>query len=285
MSSRRLQTLVALMLAATWGAAVWIGHSNGYLRALDRIESTLTDLRTLARGVKAPPDRVTIVAIDDSMVKLGSTYPLARTDLASIIDAIAQLNPKVIAVDLLLVDRGTADGDAALAKSFATHPPVLAAAAIFSETSQPVTADGDGPLVQLAKADRFLLPLQMFAEHAEVGIANVATTESGTPYAVPMLFRTNDKVELSLALRVAAIAMGKPLTIEPNQLKFGDTAVSTDSDYTLPITYYGPRRTIRTVSAASPADPPARRGARPPPRRRRGEPIDRAGCRRRPPDA
>src|SRR6185369_11537541 len=226
MSSRRLQTLVALMLAGTWGASVWFGHSNGHLRALDRIESTLTDLRTLARGVKAPPDNVTIVAIDDGMVKLGSTYPLARTDLATIIDTIAQLNPKVIAVDLLLVDHGTADGDAALEKSFATHPPVLAAAAIFSETSQPVTAGSDGPLVQLAKADRFLLPLPMFAEHAEVGIANVATTESGTPYAVPMLFRTRDKIELSLALRVAAIAIGKPLTIEPNRLKFGDTSVS-----------------------------------------------------------
>jgi len=254
MDSRRLQTLVALILAGIWGAGVWIGHANGYLRTLDRVESTLTDLRMLARGVKAPPDLVTIVAIDDGMVKHGNTYPLARTDLATIIDAIAQLKPKVIAVDLLLVDRGTADGDAALAKSFATHPPVLAAAAIFSETSQPVTAGNDGPLAGLPKADRFLLPLQMFADHAEVGIANVATTESGTPYAVPMLFRTQDKIELSLALRVAAIAIGKPLTIEPNQLKFGDTSVSTDSDHTLPITYYGPRRTIRTVSAASAID-------------------------------
>ena len=165
-----------------------------------------------------------------------------------------RLKPKLIAVDLLLVDRGTADGDAALAKSFATRPPVLAAAAIFSETSQTVTAGSDGPLGRLPKADRFLQPLKLFADHAEVGIANVATTESGTPYAVPMLFRTQDKVELSLALRVAAIAIGKPLTIEPNQLKFGDYSVSTDSDYTLPITYYGPRRTIRTVSAASAID-------------------------------
>src|SRR6185436_2026938 len=251
MSNRRLQTLVALMLAGAWGAGVWIGHSNGYLRALDRVESTLTDLRTLARGIKAPPDMVTIVAIDDDMVKDGSPYPLARTDLASIVDAIARLKPKVIAVDLLLLDRGSADGDAAVAKSFATHPPVLAAAAIFSEGSQPVTTGDDGPLVRLPKADRFLLPLQMFADHAEVGIANVATTESGTPFAVPMLFRTHDRIELSLALRVAASAIGKPLTIEPNQLKFGEDSVSTDTDYTLPISYYGPRRTIRTVSAAS----------------------------------
>jgi adenylate cyclase len=254
MINQRLQTLVALILAGIWGAGVWLGHANGYLRALDRIESTLTDLRTLARGVKAPPDLVTIVAIDDGMVKHGSTYPLARTDLANIVDAIAQLKPKIIAVDLLLVDRGTADGDAALAKSFATHPPVLAAAAIFSETSQPVAAGSEGPLARLPKADRFLLPLQMFADRAEVGIANVATTESGTPYAVPMLFRTDDKIELSLALRVAVIAIGKPLTIEPNQLKFGDDSVSTDSDHTLPVSYYGPRRTIRTVSAASAID-------------------------------
>jgi adenylate cyclase len=254
MSNRHLQTLVALVLAGIWGGGVWFGHANGYLRALDRVESTLTDLRMLGRGVKAPPDIVTIVAIDDGMVKRGSTYPLARTELANIIDVIAQLKPRLIAVDLLLVDRGTADGDAALAKSFATRPPVLAAAAIFSETSQPVTAGSDGPLARLPKADRFLMPLQLFADHAEVGIANVATTESGTPYAVPMLFRTQDKVELSLALRVAAIAIGKPLTIEPNQLKFGDTSISTDSDYTFPITYYGPRRTIRTVSAASAID-------------------------------
>jgi adenylate cyclase len=254
MSNRRLQTLAALMLAGAWGAGVWIGHANGYLRALDRVESTLTDLRTLARGVRTPPDLVTIVAIDDGMVKRGSTYPLARADLAAIIDAIARLKPKVIAIDLLLVDRGPADGDAALAKAFATRPSVLAAAAIFPETSQPVAVDSDGPLAHLPKADRFLLPLQIFADHAEVGIANVATTESGTPYAVPMLFRTRDKIELSLALRVAAAAIGKPLTIEPNHLKFGDDSVSTDSDFTFPITYYGPRRTIRTVSAASAID-------------------------------
>jgi adenylate cyclase len=106
MGNRRSQTLVALLLAAVWGAGVWIGHTNGYLPALDRVESTLTDLRTLARGIKAPPGVVTIVAIDDDMVKHGSTYPLARIDLAKIIDAIAQLKPKVIAVDLLLVLEG-----------------------------------------------------------------------------------------------------------------------------------------------------------------------------------
>jgi len=254
MNTRRLQTLVALVLAGIWGAGTWTGHASGYLRFLDRVESTLTDLRTLIRGVNAPPDTVTIVAIDDALVKRGSTYPLARTDLAKIIDAIARLGPKVIAVDLLLVDRGTADGDAALAKSFTARPTVLAGAAVFPEISQPVETASDEPLARLPKADRFLLPLQMFADHAEVGIVNVATALSGTPHAVPMLFRTRDKIELSLALRVAATAIGKPVTIEPDRLEFGERSISTDSDYGLPITYYGPRRTIRTVSAASAID-------------------------------
>jgi adenylate cyclase len=251
MSSRRLQILVALACTGLWAAAIWFGHSQGHFRLIDRLESALTDLRTLARGVKPAPDLVTIVAIDDAIVKLGSTYPLPRSEIAKIVDAIARLEPKVIAVDLLLVDRGPADGDAALAKSFAAHPAVLAGAAVFPDTVQPLSTDSDGPLARLPSADRFLLPLAAFAEHAEVGIANVTTGQTGTPMSVPMLFRTHDKIELSLPLRVAALAVGAPVTIGPDRLLFGDRAIATASDYALPISYYGPRRTIRTVSAAS----------------------------------
>ena len=250
MSNRRLHILVALLCTGLWATAISLAHSSGHLRFLDRLESALTDLRTLARGAKAPPDLVTIVAIDDGIVKHGGTYPLPRMEIARIVDAIARLEPKVIAVDLLLVDKGPADGDAALAKSFTARPTVLAAAAVFPETVQP-SAESDGPLARLPTADRFLLPLPAFADRAEVGIANVTTGQTGTPLSVPMLFRTRDKVELSFPLRVASVAIGKPLTIEPDRLLFGDQPIATASNYALPISYYGPRRTIRTVSAAS----------------------------------
>ena len=250
MSSRRLYILVALLCTGLWAAAIFLGHSSGQLRLLDRLESALTDLRTLARGAKTPPDLVTIVAIDDGIVKNGGTYPMPRMEIARIVDAIARLEPKVIAVDLLLVDKGPAEGDAALAKSFTARPTVLAAAAVFPETVQ-ASADSDGPLARLPTAARFLLPLPAFAERAEVGIANVATGQTGTPLSVPMLFRTRDKVELSFPLRVASVAIGKPLTVEPDRLLFGDRPIATASNYALPISYYGPRRTIRTVSAAS----------------------------------
>jgi adenylate cyclase len=252
MRSRHLQTLIALVLAGLWGFGVYFAHANGHLRFLDRAESAMTDLRTLVRGVRAPPDLVTIVAIDDTVVKQGGSYPLARADLASIVDTIARLQPKVIAVDLLLVDKGPEDGDEALAKSLAGRPTAIAAAAVFPETSQSVAAEkDDGPLARLPRAEKFLLPLTKFADQAQIGIVNVATDQTGTPRAIPMLFRTSDRIEMSFPLRVAALAIGKEPTIEPSRLVFGERSVPTDADHALPITFYGPRRTIRTISAAS----------------------------------
>lgn len=251
MRSRRVQILVALVLTALWGAGIYAAHANGHLRFLDRLEATLTDWRTQIRGVRQPPDLVTIVAIDDTVVKRGGSYPLPRADLARVVDTIVQFKPKVVGIDLLLVDRSAAIGDATLANTFATGPMVLAAAAIFPSASETVDPSSEGPLAVLPQAERFLQPLPAFSEHAEVGVVNVATGQSGSPLSVPMLFRTRDKVELSFPLRVAARALDQPLTIAPDRLMLGDRAVPTDTDFALPITYYGPRRTIRTISAQS----------------------------------
>ncbi len=240
-----------MLLSGLWGTAVFFAHERGHLSFLDRIESAMTDLRTLARGVRTPPDVVTIVAIDDAVVKRGGSYPLARIDLAEIVDAISQLQPKVIALDLLLVDRGTDDGDEALARSLTERPSVIAAAAVFTQSSQSIPADRGGPLAGLPQAERFLLPLKRFADRAQIGIVNVTTDRSGTPSSIPMLFRTQDSIEMSFALRVAALATGKEPTIEPNRLLIGERSVATDGDHALPISFYGPRRTIRTISAAS----------------------------------
>jgi adenylate cyclase len=251
MRGRHLQTLIALAVAGLWGFGVYFAHGHGHLRFLDRVESTMTDVRMLVRGTRVPPDWVTIVAIDDALVKQGGSYPVSRSDLARIIETIAKLQPKVIAVDLLLVDRGPDDGDDALAKSLAGRPAAIAAAAVFPEGSQSISVDDGGPLARLPRAEKFLLPLKKFADHAAIGIVNVATDRGGIPRAIPMLFRTSDKVEMSFPLRVAALAIGKEPTIEPNRLVLGDRSIATDVDHALPISFYGPRRTVRTVSAAS----------------------------------
>ena len=72
-----------------------------------------------------------------------------------------------------------------------SRPTAIAAAAVFPEASQSVSAENDeGPLARLPSAEKFLLPLKKFADHAQIGIVNVATDQTGTPRSIPMLFRT-----------------------------------------------------------------------------------------------
>src|ERR1700730_3444062 len=47
MGSRHLQILIAVFMSGLWGAAVYFVHERGHLGLLDRIETAMTDLRTL----------------------------------------------------------------------------------------------------------------------------------------------------------------------------------------------------------------------------------------------
>ncbi|WP_457939494.1 CHASE2 domain-containing protein [Mesorhizobium sp. 10J20-29] len=248
MNGRALQTLIALALTLLWGVGLSLQHWRGHAWFLDRVEATLSDLRMLARGPRAAPDAVTIIAIDDATVELAGGYPLKRDVLARIVAAIAQAGPRAIAVDLLLVDPGPEPGDAALAAALAQVPSVIAAAAVYGEESQSVS--DKGPLGGIAQAERFLMPLKRFGDVAAVGVVNVSTDQSGAPRAVPMLFRSGDDVQSSLPLRVAALAGGQEPVIEPGGIVVGARLVATDAGQMLPLSFYGPRGTIRTTSAA-----------------------------------
>lgn len=250
MKARSLQTLAAIALAGLWGAALAFGHLNGDVRLLGRIEAALTDMRVLAQGSKPPPDLVTIVAIDDQVVREHGGYPLARSKLAETIDAIARLKPKVVAVDVLLVDAGTPDGDAALARALGGTNAVIAAAAVFTEAKQAVATDGNDLLAGVPVATRLLLPQPRFAERAGVGVVNLTTDASGIPRSVPMLFRSEETVLPGFSLRVAAAATGADAQIQRNNLVLAGAQIATDIGHSLPIAFYGPHGTIKTVSAA-----------------------------------
>jgi adenylate cyclase len=250
MSGRAFQTLVALVLAGLWGAGLGFIHMRGDMWFLDRVEATMTDLRTVIRGQRPAPDAVTIVAIDDEVVRQAGSYPLPRAKLAQIVDTVARLKPKAIGIDVLLVDQGPEDGDQALVKSLGSSPIVLAAAAIFPEGQQHITAIPDDPLASVPSAERFLLPLKPFADVAAVGVVNVATDQNGTPRLVPMLFKSGDHIEASFPLRVASVAKGAEPAIEPDRLLLGQQVIRTDIGQVLPLTFYGTRGTIRTISAA-----------------------------------
>ena len=94
-------------------------------------DGALTDLRLLVRGEKPAPDLITIVAIDDDTAAKKGGYPLPRTELARLLEEIARFEPRLVAIDLLMVDRGSDTGDAALAEALQKRPGLLAAAAVF----------------------------------------------------------------------------------------------------------------------------------------------------------
>jgi adenylate cyclase len=250
-TGRKLQTLVALVLALAWALALGFGHRNGNTRFLDRIEGTFTDLRLLVRGERPAPDLLTIVAIDDDTATKKGGYPLPRTELARLVEEVARFEPRVIALDLLLVDRGSDAGDAALARALEKRPSVIAAAAVFPDAVQSVDASESGALARLPRAERFLLPLKAFADHAARGVVNLNTDASGTPRGAPMLFRTSGQVELSFPLRIAGLVEGAEPAIQPDGLLLGNRHISTDIDHVLPLAFYGRRGTIRTVSAVA----------------------------------
>lgn len=250
MSRRAFQTLIALILAGLWGAGLGLAHMQGDVWLVDRVEATMTDLRTAIRGQKPAPGTVTIVAIDDEVVRQEGSYPLARATLARLIDKITELNPKVIGIDLLLVDPGPEDGDHALALSLGRSTSVLAAAAVFPEGQQRIETNPDDPLSSIPSAQRFLLPTKPFVDAAAVGVVNVSTDRNGTPRLVPMLFKSGDHIEASFPLRVVSLAKGVEPTIEPGRILLGEQTIRTDTGQALPLIFYGTRSTIRTFSAA-----------------------------------
>jgi adenylate cyclase len=247
---RALPILIALLLAGLWGAGLGYLHWRGNVWFLDRVEATMADVRTIIRGTARPPDLITIVAIDDEVAK-GEGYPLGRATLSRLVDEIARLDPKIIAVDLLLVDPKENQDDEALARSLDRSATVIAAAAVFAGGKQWIPPQADGPLGRLPDAEGFLMPLPAFSDAAAVGVVNVATDQTGTPRFVPMLFRSGDLVEASLPLRVAALAIGAEPEFEPNRLFLGTRLIRTDLGHLLPLAFYGPRGTIPTVSAAT----------------------------------
>ncbi|MFC3324434.1 CHASE2 domain-containing protein [Mesorhizobium cantuariense] len=252
MSRLALPTLIALILAGLWGAGLGFAHWRGNLWFLDRVEATMTDLRTLVRGTAKPPELMTIVAIDDDAVRQEGAYPLSRATLARLVDAIARLGPKAIALDLLLVDPGAKDNDDALARSLSGGASVIAAAAVYPGGKQWTL--GEGPIAGVPNAERFLWPLKAFSDVAAVGVVNVATDKTGTPRFVPLLFRAGDRLEASFPLRVAAVAAGEDPEIAADHLSLGGRSIRTDIGHILPLTFYGPRGTIRTISAATVLD-------------------------------
>jgi adenylate cyclase len=228
------------VLAGLW--ALWLSwwHLSGAYTPLDRIEAPLADIRLLIVGRKRPPRDVVIVAIDDATVSKEG-YPIQRSMLARLISAISAGKPRVIAVDLLLVDETTPEADGALAEALKRSPAIIAAAGQFDHS---VSADQSGT----PRTSSVLWPAKPFDGVAEVGLVNIAADSSGVPRHLPLLFKTDRGLQPSFALRAATLTAGNPV-FSLNRVRIAGASVALDLGYHLPLRFYGPRGTFETMSA------------------------------------
>ena len=247
---RQAIALIAVCLAGLWGGSLAYVHWRGNIPFLDRIEAPLADLRFLLQGPRPAPDSITIIAIDDEIVQEAGAYPLPRATVAQIVDRLASLKPRVIAIDVLFVNPSHPEGDAALVAALGKAPSVIAAAGIFDDSVQTISASADNALEEVPSSRNLLLPLKSLSEVAAVGAVNVTTDASGVPRHAPLLLRSGDRLIPSFPLLAASKSFNRDPVISPGQIILDAQPVGTDRGYTLPLRFYGPRGTIRTVSAS-----------------------------------
>jgi adenylate cyclase len=243
-------TLIFALLGAAWGGFLGAWHVAGMSSVLDRLESLSLDWRHSVLGTAKPPRGVVIAAIDDATIARAGSFPLPRSALARIIRGIAAAKPKVIAVDVLLLDPGLPEADLALADALRATGSVIAAAALFDGNGATPIAAPAGPGGDAAPRTNVLWPQEKFRAAASVGLTNVSTDDSRVPRYVPMVFFAGSMAVPSFALSAAAAALNTEPVLGDDVVMLDGRSIATDLGYHLPLRFYGPRGTVPTFSAA-----------------------------------
>jgi len=84
--------------------------------------------------VTFPQDKIVLVAFDEMFFDKYNAFPLRRQDIATIIENIHQLQPKIIAVDFLFKYKSSYDDDSFLAKVVESSNSILASQAVFDKS-------------------------------------------------------------------------------------------------------------------------------------------------------
>ncbi|MEA1831723.1 adenylate/guanylate cyclase domain-containing protein [Methylobacterium durans] len=238
--------VVAIALGTALQLAAW--HRDGRATPLDRVENALLDLRFHLAGPQTAPDPVVIVGIDDAAIAEAGGFPVPRAALARLVRAIHDRNPRALGIDLLLLDPRQPEDDAALGAALAEARAVLAGAAVFPQGPEGA-ARSEG--ARLPSAERVLRPHDRFGTGTGLGLTNIAADHNGTPRHLPLLVADNGNLLPSLPLRLAAQASGAEPVLRPDRITIGPAVSRLDLGLSIPFRFYGPRGTLRTISAAA----------------------------------
>jgi len=269
------QGIVALLITAA-AAFVWLSRQQA--GPLARLDGLVQDAQTQWRGRLAPGTTypITLVRFDDaSAARFGGMAP-GRPLLAEAIARLQTAQPRLIAVDLLLLD-AKPDSDGALAAAMRGGTPVLlpfalppAAASSPSPSSSPGGAASPALLAQafmraegpprsaLAPERADAPPQPLLTAASSLGHVQAEREVDGGLRHDLTALPLDGEAYPSLALRIAGDAMRQPWSEATlrwsRDVRWGTLRVPLDLLSRQGINYYGPAGTFASVSMADLVD-------------------------------
>jgi adenylate cyclase len=259
----------------------------GGLRSLLR-ENALDMQLSPSRGAASAP--IVVVDIDSEALHRYGPWPWSRLFLARIVDALAQAQPNVIGLDMLLAgeDRLSpaavarrlgaetgrsdlariagelADGDAELSRALGGAQTVLGAVLAQDSGAQiqagaPILVRGAPRVPYIWRADAAIWPMPDLARAAAgVGLVVFENDADGVVRRTPLLALAGGETVAGFAVETARVARGASALIiddAPARIWIGDCAVPLGSDGTLRFRASPPELWARrTISLASVLD-------------------------------
>jgi adenylate cyclase len=252
------------------GIAIGWWHPGEKSSLTAALEGRLLDLRHVLRGPVQAPDEFVIVAIDDKTVAQLQRFPVPRLALAAAIDRLTDDGAKVLAVDLLLLERevggegnALSPGDSVLAAALARHGRTILAATEAAD----VPPDSDlvrRNLFGLVKAagaasERpkgpvgFLLPIKELAQTASLAHVNL-TRDADRAVRRMVLAMPIGATDYLPAMPLEAVRLLRDLPRAQMQLNIGESVtlgrqgIAIDAQNAFGLNHYGGQGAIPTYS-------------------------------------
>ncbi len=270
-----LGKLRPLWAIAALAAGLLIGwwHPTGHYAATASLEGRLLDLRHVVRGPLPPPADFAIVAIDDKTLSRLKRFPPPRAALAAAIDRLTEAGAKVVAVDLLLLERETpgagdelSAGDAALAQALARSGRAVLAAAASDSVAISGGADdlihrnafglvSPVPGMQVPRQTQLgmMLPIDALVAAARLAHVNVVRDPDGAIRRVSLAIPAGKgdylpAMSLETVRLLKDIQRGEVQLTPGIEVKLGAQEIALSLDNTIALNHYGGQGTFPTHS-------------------------------------
>ena len=223
-------------------------HLDERLAGRSTLDGLFTDLSVrVSDAVHGPAlmhERIAVVAVDDAtLARFGGSMPLARENLAAIVEAMRKAGVAVVAIDILLVgERESGSGDESLAVALAAGPTVIAAV-------PPLPAQGPVRNGRSGQATSGALePAAPFAKAARVGLVVMETDERRMPRAAPLLLMTPEGPRTALGVGAVSLFTGEAVRFADDAVLVEGRRLPLSENLRLPLRIARPRH---VVSAAA----------------------------------